>query len=102
MLVHHASVMVAAILVFAFVGRLVFYLMPHGTIRRALIIIDDVVLIGLMAFFAWELFVYLWNRRERVGEIQRSIPTMLAAARGWIPIATHALRIAVAHCPRLF
>ncbi len=87
--------MVAAVLVFAGVGRLVVFLMPHGAFRRVVVIIDDIVLTGLMAWFGWELFVYLWNRREKLGAIHHSAPAMLAAARLWLPAIAHVLHIGI-------
>jgi len=66
LLVHHASAVVAAIVIFAFVARLAIWLLPHGLVRKVVVIIDDVVLIGLLLYFGYEMFVYLWNRRPPV------------------------------------
>ena len=66
MLVHHASAVVAAIVIFAFVARLAIWLLPHGFVRKVVVIIDDVVLIGLLLYFGYEMMVYLWNRRPPV------------------------------------
>jgi hypothetical protein len=66
-LIHHASAMIVAIVVFSIVARLAIYLLPHTRVRRAVVIIDDIVLIGLVGWFGWQLFVYLWNQRERLG-----------------------------------
>jgi hypothetical protein len=74
LLVHHASGVVAAILIFALVARLAIWLLPHGFVRKVVVIIDDVVLIGLLLYFGYEMLVYLWNRRPPV---ERN-----AAARG--------------------
>ena len=74
MLVHHASAVVAAIVIFALVARLAIWLLPHGFVRKVVVIIDDVVLIGLLLYFGYEMLVYLWNRRPPV---ERN-----AAARG--------------------
>jgi small-conductance mechanosensitive channel len=63
LLIHHASAVVAAIVIFALVARLAIWLLPHGFVRKIVVIIDDVVLIGLLVYFGWEMFVYLWNRR---------------------------------------
>ena len=63
LLIHHASAVVAAIVIFALVARLAIWLLPHGLVRKIVVIIDDVVLIGLLVYFGWEMFVYLWNRR---------------------------------------
>src|SRR5580700_6226682 len=74
LLVHHASAVVAAIVIFALVARLAIWLLPHGFVRKVVVIIDDVVLIGLLLYFGYEMLVYLWNRRPPV---ERN-----AAARG--------------------
>ena len=55
--------MVAAIVIFALVARLAIWLLPHGFVRKVVVIIDDVVLIGLLLYFGYEMLVYLWNRR---------------------------------------
>jgi hypothetical protein len=66
LLVHHASAVVAAIVIFALVARIAIWLLPHGLVREVVVIIDDVVLIALLVYFAYEMFVYLWNRRPPV------------------------------------
>lgn len=86
-LVHHASAMVVAIVVFAVVARLAIYLLPHNRVRNAVVIIDDIVLIGLVAWFGWELFVYLWNRRERLGEPRTALRAGFTAAGLYLPSA---------------
>ena len=58
--------MVAAIVIFALVARLAIWLLPHGLVREVVVVIDDVVLIGLLLYFGYEMFVYLWNRRPPV------------------------------------
>ena len=63
LLVHHASSVVAAIVIFALVARLAIWLLPHGVVRKIVVVIDDVVLIGLLLYFGYEMFVYLWNRK---------------------------------------
>lgn len=63
LLVHHASAVVAAIIIFALVARLAIWLLPHGFVRKVVVIIDDFVLIGLLLYFGYEMFVYLWNRK---------------------------------------
>jgi hypothetical protein len=66
LLVHHASAVVAAIVIFALVARLAIWLLPHGLVRKIVVVIDDFVLIGLLVYFGYEMFVYLWNRRPPV------------------------------------
>jgi hypothetical protein len=67
LLVHHASAVVAAIAIFAIVARLAIWLLPHGAVRKIVVIIDDTVLIGLLLYFAYDMFVYLWNRKPPLG-----------------------------------
>jgi hypothetical protein len=66
LLVHHASAVVAAIVIFALVARLAILLLPHGMVRKIVVVIDDVVLIGLLVYFGYEMLVYLWNGRPIV------------------------------------
>jgi hypothetical protein len=54
---------VAAIVIFAFVARLAIWLLPHGLVRKIVVVIDDIVLILLLVYFGWDMLVYLWNRR---------------------------------------
>jgi hypothetical protein len=63
LLVHHASAVVAAIVIFAVVARLAIWLLPHGLVRKIVVVIDDAVLIALLLYFAYEMLVYLWNRK---------------------------------------
>ena len=89
LLVHHASSVVAAIVIFAVVARLAIWLLPHGLVRKVVVIIDDVVLIGLVLYFAYEMFVYLWNRKPplgngaaasaAIGALERVLPSRAAA-----------------------
>jgi hypothetical protein len=66
LLVHHASAVVAAIVIFALVARLAIWLLPKGAVRKIVVVIDDVVLIGLLIYFGYEMLVFLWNRRPMV------------------------------------
>jgi len=66
LLVHHASAVIAAIMIFAFVARLAIWLLPHGLVRKIVVVIDDIVLIGLLMYFGWDMLVYLWNRHQAV------------------------------------
>ena len=85
LLVHHASAVVAAIVIFALVARLAIWLLPHGLVRQIVVIIDDVVLITLLLYFGWEMLIYLWNRRPPV---QRSaaIGPGFAALEVYLPL----------------
>jgi hypothetical protein len=75
---------VAAIVIFALVARLAIWLLPHGLVRKIVVVIDDVVLIGLLLYFGWEMFVYLWNRRPPV-ERNAAIGAAFAAVAALLP-----------------
>ena len=85
LLIHHASAVVAAIVIFALVARLAIWLLPHGLVRKIVVIIDDVVLIGLLVYFGWEMFVYLWNRRPPV-ERHASLGAAFATVEACLPL----------------
>ncbi len=76
--------MAAAIVIFALVARLAIWLLPHGLVREIVVIIDDIVLIGLVAYFGWEMFVYLLNRRPAAHH-NAAISTGFAAAKAYLP-----------------
>jgi hypothetical protein len=82
LLVHHASAVVGAIVIFALVARLAIWLLPHGVVRKIVVIIDDIVLILLLVYFGWDMLVYLWNRRPTV---QPPAATGAAAAKAYLP-----------------
>lgn len=84
LLVHHASSVVAAIVIFAVVARLAIWLLPHGLVRKIVVIIDDTVLIGLLLYFAYEMFVYLWNRKPPL-EHGAAARAAIAALEGRLP-----------------
>jgi hypothetical protein len=84
LLIHHASAVVAAIVIFALVARLAIWLLPHGLVRKIVVVIDDVVLIGLLLYFGWEMFVYLWNRRPPV-ERNAAIGASFATVKPCLP-----------------
>jgi hypothetical protein len=84
LLIHHASAVVAAIVIFALVARLAIWLLPHGLVRKIVVVIDDVVLIGLLLYFGWEMFVYLWNRRPPV-ERNAAIGVSFATVKACLP-----------------
>jgi hypothetical protein len=84
LLVHHASAVVAAIVIFALVARLAIWLLPHGFVRKIVVIIDDVVLIGLLLYFGYEMLVYLWNRRPPV-QRNAALGAAFAAVQAYLP-----------------
>ena len=73
-------------MIFALVARLAIWLLPHGLVRRVIVIIDDIVLIGLVAYFGWEMFVYLLNGRPAVSH-NAAIRAGFAAAQEHLPSA---------------
>jgi len=75
---------VAAIVIFAMVARLAIWLLPRGLVRKIVVVIDDIVLIGLLVYFAYEMFIYLWNRRSPV-ERNASIGAAFAAVEACLP-----------------
>ncbi len=84
MLVHHASAVIAAIVIFALVARLAIWLLPHGLVRKVVVVIDDVVLIGLLLYFGYEMLVYLWNRRPPL-QRNSAIGAALATVEAYLP-----------------
>ena len=88
LLVHHASAVVAAIVIFALVARLAIWLLPHGFVRKVVVIIDDVVLIGLLLYFGYEMLVYLWNRRppvQRNAALGAAAPALQSYLLAYLP-----------------
>ncbi|MFZ0888476.1 MAG: hypothetical protein WA005_08500 [Candidatus Binataceae bacterium] len=58
-LVHHTSAVVTAVAMFALVGFVVQRLLHEGPIKRAVLWMDEIVLLCLFAYFAYELFTAL-------------------------------------------
>lgn len=79
--------MIVAIVVFSVVARLAIFLLPHTRVRRAVVIIDDIVLIGLVGWFGWQLFVYLWNHRERFSDARNATNACAHILRLYLPRA---------------
>jgi hypothetical protein len=91
LLVHHASAVVAAIIIFALVARLAIWLLPHGFVRKVVVVIDDFVLIGLLLYFGYEMFVYLWNRKPPLHGAAAARAALRGAAAGMPPSVAQAL-----------
>ena len=96
LLVHHASAVVAAIVIFALVARLAIWLLPHGFVRKVVVIIDDIVLIGLLVYFGYEMFVYLWNRRPPV-QRNAALGAAVSAVDPYLPPSIAKPLSAIAH-----
>ena len=58
-LVHHTTGVIAAVLLFALVGFVVQRLLHDSILKRAVLIFDELVLLCLLVYFAYELFIYL-------------------------------------------
>lgn len=58
-LTHHTSAVVAAVAMFALVGFIVQRLLHDTFLKRAVLIFDEVVLLGLVVYLAYDLFVSL-------------------------------------------
>ncbi|HLW70869.1 MAG TPA: hypothetical protein VKS22_09630 [Candidatus Binataceae bacterium] len=58
-LAHHTSAVIAALVLFWFVGFMVRKLMHDGIFKHAVLLVDEFVLLCLFVYFAYELFVYL-------------------------------------------
>ena len=63
LLVHRASAVVAAIVVFALVARIAAWLLPQGRLRRVVLFVDEIVLLGLLMYLGYKLLYHVWNPR---------------------------------------
>lgn len=61
-LVHHTSAVIAALVMFWFVGFLLRKLLHEGFLKRAVLLLDEFVLFALFAFLAWEILAGLIRR----------------------------------------
>jgi hypothetical protein len=61
-LVHHTSAVIAAVVMFWFVGLLLRRLLHEGYLKRAVLLLDEFVLFALFAFLAWEILAGLVRR----------------------------------------
>ena len=59
LLTHHTSAVIAAVVLFWFVGFLVQHLLHEGTLKRCVLLVDEFVLLCLFVYFAYELFIFL-------------------------------------------
>jgi hypothetical protein len=60
---HHASGVIAAIVLFTTVGVFIDFMVTQEPLRTVLKVIDDFVLAGLFLWLAYQLARLLWNRR---------------------------------------
>jgi hypothetical protein len=59
LLTHHTSAVIAAVVMFWFVGFMVQRLMHDTMLRRCVLLVDEFVLLCLFVYFAYELFLFL-------------------------------------------
>jgi hypothetical protein len=58
-LAHHTSAVVAAVAMFALVGFIVQRLLHDSFFKRFFLIFDEIILLGLFAYLAYDLFASL-------------------------------------------
>jgi hypothetical protein len=58
-LAHHTSGVIAAVVLFSLVGFVVQRLMHDTWVKRCVLLIDELVLLGLFVYFAYQLFIFL-------------------------------------------
>jgi hypothetical protein len=60
-----------ACLAFSLVLRLLIYVFypPGDAARQVLLVSDDLMAIGVTLWLIFQLAVFLWNRRERIGSL---------------------------------
>ncbi|HKV55044.1 MAG TPA: hypothetical protein VJN94_10405 [Candidatus Binataceae bacterium] len=61
-LTHHASGVVVAVVLFWMVGWLLRRLLHEGVIKRIVLLLDELVLLLIFLFFAYELLIFLFIR----------------------------------------
>jgi heme A synthase len=59
---HHTSAIVAAVVLFWLVGWLVRKLVHDGVFKRVVLLLDELVLVCIFAYFAYELLFLLFIR----------------------------------------
>lgn len=62
LLSHHTSAVVAAVVLFWFVGWLIRRMLEDSIMKRAVLLLDEVVLLCIFAYFAYELLFVLYLR----------------------------------------
>jgi len=61
-LTHHTSAVVTAVVLFWLVGFVVQRLLHDTIFKKIVLWLDEFVLVCLFIYFAYELFIYLWER----------------------------------------
>jgi hypothetical protein len=67
LLAHHTSAVIVAVVLFWFVGWLVRRLLDDSAMKRAVLVLDEVVLLCIFAYFAYELLFLLYLRTRNMG-----------------------------------
>jgi uncharacterized membrane protein YGL010W len=62
LLTHHTSAVVVAVVLFWFVGWLVRRMLHDSIMKRAVLLLDELVLLCIFAYFAYELLFVLYLR----------------------------------------
>jgi len=62
LLTHHTSAVVAAVVLFWFVGWLVRRMLDDSIMKRIVLLLDELVLLCIFAYFAYELLFFLYLR----------------------------------------
>jgi hypothetical protein len=62
LLTHHASAVVAAVVLFWLVGLLIRRMLHDSIMKRAVLLLDELVLLCIFAYFAYELIFLLYLR----------------------------------------
>jgi uncharacterized membrane protein YGL010W len=62
LLSHHASAIVAAVVLFWLVGWLIRRMLHDSFMKRAVLLLDELVLLCIFVFFAYELLFVLYMR----------------------------------------
>jgi uncharacterized membrane protein YGL010W len=62
LLTHHTSAIVAAVVLFWLVGWLVRRMLHDSIMKRTVLLLDELVLLCIFAYFAYELLVFLYLR----------------------------------------
>jgi uncharacterized membrane protein YGL010W len=62
LLTHHTSSVVVAVVLFWLVGLVIQRMLHDSIMKRAVLLLDEVVLLCIFAYFAYELLFFLYQR----------------------------------------
>jgi hypothetical protein len=60
-LTHHTTEVIAAVVLFSLVGFIIKRLMHDSPVKRAVLLLDELVLLCLFIYFAYELIIFLYR-----------------------------------------